>query len=78
MERETTDHSRRNPTTSAVAGRSTEFSCQQLSVMVHTESTSPSSCASHGRAGRSPSMILNITDGEFRPVNGCLPVNTYG
>lgn len=45
--------------------------------MVHTESTRPSSCTSQGRAGRSPSMILNITDGEFNPVNGCLPVKTY-
>jgi hypothetical protein len=71
------NHSRKNPTTSVVVGRWAGYCCQQLRVMPHTESTRPSSCASRGRTGRSPSIILNITEGEFNSLNGCLPVKTY-
>ena len=72
-----TDHSRRNPTTPAVGGRPAGSSCQQLVVIPHTESARPSSCVPRGRIGRSPSIILNITDGELKSLNGCLPVKTY-
>lgn len=75
VERETAGHSRRNLTTPAAVGRWEGSSCQQSSVMSHTESTIPSSCASCGRAGRSPLRICKTMNGAFKPLNGFLPVN---
>jgi len=75
MERETADHSRRNLTTVAAVGRWEGSSCQQLSVMSHTESTRPSSRASCGRAVRSPLIIFKITNEGLKPLNGFFPVN---
>jgi len=45
--------------------------------MSHNESTRPSSCASRGRAGRSPPVIFRIMDWGVTSLNGNFPVKTY-
>ena len=76
MGRGNTDHSRRSLTTSVTVGRSAGSCRQHLSVMSHTESVRPSSCASCGRAGRSPPIIFRLMAISVRPLNGYPPVKT--
>ena len=44
--------------------------------MSHTESVRPSSCASCGRAGRLPSIIIETMTEVVKPLNGYIPVKT--
>ena len=44
--------------------------------MFHTESIRPNPCASFGRAGRLPSIIIETMTDGVKPLNGYFPVNT--
>ena len=76
MERESTDRSRKSPTTSVTVGRRAGSRCQQLSVIFHIEPVRPSSRAPRERVGRSPLVIFKMMIGSVQPLNGYFPVKT--